>query len=559
MVAWSFLAGLLLFSAMAAPFWAGRVYTADDLGAFHLPIRGVYAEQLARGEAFDWMPQLFCGFYLTGEGQLGGYHPLHWLLYRFLPLPAAFAWELLLSYPLMMVGTWLFLRRLLNNSPAAAAGSLWFAFCGFNLLHLVHPNAVAIIAHIPWLLWSIDVVLVDARRRRVMAATVLIALLTGSQLLLGYPQYVWFSLLIEGGYAAFVLHAQRFASRARVRSMRHLADCIGCVTATWPRLVIAQVAGLLLGGVQLVPTLDAWLHSARQAADPQFALWGSLHPANLVQLVALSIRRPRGGRQHPRVRALPRRSPLDAHCVVGGAPRRVARFQAPGSSGRRLGDPGVGDGARRERTVVSRVGLAAAFPHVSFSLPLRGVGAVFSLRAGGRRLYVIAPRASTAGRVSSLPYRPDVSQALPPDMERLQTVVALAAASGVVAVVGLTLRHETYIASIPLIVTGPALFLVAAVLVIMAARGHRAAMVGLILFAAADQGCYGLTYVAYLRNTTFDQWLASARTPPQCARWPRSGNLVGLQRARLAPRETSSPWPAGPAPTDMRAWSRAES
>ena len=84
----SCLATAALLLTMAAPLLAGRVYVNNDLGAFHLPIRAFYAERLDRGEPFDWMPQLFAGFYLTGEGQGGTYHPLHWLLYRFLPLPA---------------------------------------------------------------------------------------------------------------------------------------------------------------------------------------------------------------------------------------------------------------------------------------------------------------------------------------------------------------------------------------------------------------------------------------------------------------------------------------
>src|SRR5437763_3392910 len=72
------IAGLL--GALAWPMVAGKVYIADDLGWFHLPMRSFYSQQLARGEAFDWSGDLYCGFYLTGEGQVGSYHPLHWLL-----------------------------------------------------------------------------------------------------------------------------------------------------------------------------------------------------------------------------------------------------------------------------------------------------------------------------------------------------------------------------------------------------------------------------------------------------------------------------------------------
>ncbi|HEY2880968.1 MAG TPA: hypothetical protein VGJ15_01010, partial [Pirellulales bacterium] len=70
-----------LLIALAWPMFSGRVYVADDLGDFHLPLRAFYSQQLQRGQPFDWCPDLFCGFYLTGEGQAGTYHPLHWLLY----------------------------------------------------------------------------------------------------------------------------------------------------------------------------------------------------------------------------------------------------------------------------------------------------------------------------------------------------------------------------------------------------------------------------------------------------------------------------------------------
>ncbi len=136
-------------AALAGPFFVGLVYTADDLGAFHLPLRDFYARQLAAGEPFDWMPSLYCGFNVTGEGQLGAYHPLHLLLYHCLPLGAAFDWELLLSYPCLLAGTYLLLRRLVRQPDAALLGAMTFTFSGFCLLHFVHPNAVAIVAHHP--------------------------------------------------------------------------------------------------------------------------------------------------------------------------------------------------------------------------------------------------------------------------------------------------------------------------------------------------------------------------------------------------------------------------
>ncbi len=77
--AWTLLACLLLCGSMAIPHFLGRIYTHDDLWAYHFPVRSFYAQCLANGDAFDWMPSMCSGFYLSGEGQAGTYHPLHLL------------------------------------------------------------------------------------------------------------------------------------------------------------------------------------------------------------------------------------------------------------------------------------------------------------------------------------------------------------------------------------------------------------------------------------------------------------------------------------------------
>ena len=263
------LAAAGVWLAMAGPMLLGRVYLADDLGAYHLPLRAFYAQQLQKAEPFDWLPNLYNGYYVTGEGQTGGYHPLHLVLYRLLPLPAAFDLELLLSYPWMFAGTYLLLARRIGSPSAALFGALVFTFSGFNLLHFIHPNAVAVVAHLPWLLVAIEVLLTsfDLRRRVWMVAA--IALLTGSQLLLGYPQYVWFSLVAE---ACYVATRYRAISGSTWRPI-----------AGW---LAALGLGLMVGSIQLLPTIDALRDSTRAAADADFAKTGSLAPQNLVQLIA---------------------------------------------------------------------------------------------------------------------------------------------------------------------------------------------------------------------------------------------------------------------------------
>ncbi|MBN1396192.1 MAG: YfhO family protein [Pirellulales bacterium] len=532
LTAWSFLAALSLFAAMAGPFFAGRVYTADDLGEFHLPVRAFYAEQMTRGEAHDWMPTLYSGFYLTGEGQAGVYHPLHQALYRFLPLRAALGLECLLSYPLMMLGTWLLLRRRLGSGGAAALGALLFAFSSFNLLHFVHPNGVAVIAHVPWLLWGIDVVLLDARRRKVALASATIALLTGSQLLLGYPQFVWLSLLAEIAFAAFLLTAYRYAARTGCDARFTCNECVGCAAQTWPRLVIAKGIGLLLGGVQLLPTLDAWLHSARFSAERDYFVWGSLHPMNLLQLVApyLFADRVVGDSTH------------EYGLYLGAAPFVLVVWtiirHREWSGLARLAWASLGFGMAmlllafgcfgplyRAITWLPLVG-AFRFPCrylVLFQLAATVMAAIgFTLLTNESRL----AKKNRALRLPTQRRRP--WRGLWEDFEPLWCVVGFSAA---VAVVGLGLRHQPDLGSAAAILAGPLLIGAAVALLVLAARGHTAALVGLILFAAADLGFYGLSYSVYPRNDALENYVASSRVPPGQTEGRVVGDLLRFDEA----------------------------
>ena len=254
-------AALLLFAPLFIPLLTGRVFAVDDLSTFHLPLRYLYSSSLANGHSVVWTPMLFGGFYVHAEGQVGMFHPAHWLLYRTLPLAIAFNIELIASYLFAFAGMWLLLRRLGLSTASRTIGAMAFTFSGFNLLHLCHMNAVAIAAHMPWLLFACDCVIEDTGRRQ-RTAIAGVALLVGSQVLLGYPQYVWMSVLACGLWA--LVRTRRFSRLAAIGG--------------------GSVLGLVIGGVQLLPTLDLLRHSARAVVSSDFPLTLSLHPLNLLQL-----------------------------------------------------------------------------------------------------------------------------------------------------------------------------------------------------------------------------------------------------------------------------------
>ena len=256
-------AGLL--APLGAPLLTRHVFVYDDLLRFHLPLRYLYQHALEAGDSVLWTPALFAGFYLHGEGQLGAFHPLHQILYRLLPLGTAFNLEIIASYPAAFAGMFWFLRRLQCSRPAALFGSMLFAFSGFNLLHHHHVNMVAVVAHLPWLLASADVLIVDEGRRGRTLAFASIAALLGSAFLLGFPQAVWWNLLAFAAFGVF--------RASETQRWTQLLPCAGAVAA-----------GVLLGAVQLLPSAEAVAQSTRMRLPREFGLAFSLHPLNVFQL-----------------------------------------------------------------------------------------------------------------------------------------------------------------------------------------------------------------------------------------------------------------------------------
>ncbi len=258
-------AAALLFAPLVLPLLTGRVYRQGDLAQFHIPLRFLYAKALAAGDSVTWSRALFCGFYLHGEGQLGMFHPFHWLLYRLLPLADAFDLELLASYGAAFAGMTCLLRRAALSLGASMVGGVAFAFSGFNLVHLMHMNMVAVNAHVPWLLLAADVMLTASTPALAAGGFLLFTASLASALLLGYPQSVWMAAVVTSGFAV--------ARAARLRA--------------WVRLLgiaVATAAGVLLGAAQWLPTLDALADSTRRVVPADFGLTYSLHPLNLLQL-----------------------------------------------------------------------------------------------------------------------------------------------------------------------------------------------------------------------------------------------------------------------------------
>ena len=130
-------------------------------------------------------------------------------------------------------------------------------------MQIVHTNQIAVVAHAPWLMIALKHCIVGDRRYRTRWCMV-VALLNGSELLLGYPYYYVMSTALQVWYVLY-LTSGRMSSRDVLRAG------------------LATVVGLLIGAVQLVPTWSALKASSRASPTFDFLSEASLHPLNFLQ------------------------------------------------------------------------------------------------------------------------------------------------------------------------------------------------------------------------------------------------------------------------------------
>ena len=477
-------AAAAVLGALALPLLRGRIYVDDDLRTFHLPLRAFYAGCLARGDRFEWCPSLFCGFDLHGEGQVGMVHPWHLALYALLPLTVAFDLEWLANFVAAFAGMALFLRRWRLPRGAAWFGGLAFSASGFYMLRAMFLNFLAIASHIPWLLWALDIMIRDddndntrSRLRRAWAGLA-VAWLSASQLLLGYPQAVWLSLLAEGTYGLCLASTSG--------RLRRLVPWVG-----------AKALGLLLGSIQLIPTWEALAGSLRADPTPQFLAHGSLHPANLFQLVSPYLFKDRFFTRQPPASIAAHELGMYAGASV---PVLLAWLWVRRKALGPLGPLAFA------ALWIGGVGLAFAFGgHNPLFAYYTRLPILSKFRISARHILLIhlATAVLAAIAVADLAAigRAARSGRRPP-WPRLWPMAGPLALGLIVSVGSHGLARARpdfalapFLAPIGPTLAGPALVAVATWLVIASARGWRPALIGLVLFAAGDQGVYGLSFL----------------------------------------------------------------
>ncbi|HUK36179.1 MAG TPA: hypothetical protein VLV86_19820, partial [Vicinamibacterales bacterium] len=409
--------------------------------------------------------------------------------------------ELIASYVAMLTGTASLLLRLGLTGEAAWFGAMFFAFSGFTVFNLMHVNHIATIAHAPWLLLCSYVLMTTSGRTARALAFAGVALVLGSQLLIGHPQYVWMTGLAVAFLAACVIYAGA--------SVQRIALLAG-----------ALALGLLIGAVQLLPTLAFSGESVRQTWSLTQSLSFSLSPLNLVQLWSPFAFRFRD--------FAPRDETYIVHefVVYNGAFCTVALAWVAArwrEQTRR--------GLLKALLLFAAIALVLAFGSHGVVYPwLAELPGVRNFRAPARHLVLVDLAMSGIAAIALEDLLGVVRRGERIPAVRLWTIVATAALSVFITVIAASLANSAWAVSrhlelSGLVRSGPWAALVVAMsgMFLLAARGVRWAVPVAIVVAAVDLGVWGYSY-AYRWGPleSVDALSESAVVPPGA----KAGDLI---------------------------------
>ncbi|MBX3443599.1 MAG: hypothetical protein KF774_14425 [Planctomyces sp.] len=256
-----FLAGLFW-----GPLWTGGGVIGGDTYTYYFPQKVVYAEALREGRIPLWNPLVSFGYPQHAESQTGALYLPHLLLYRLLPVNAAYNATHLLHYIAAWVAAWLLGRRLGLGHWGAGLAATVFVYGWFP------PRAClewAIFGGVwfPAILWCAESYLQTGRQRWLIAT----ALALSQFLLAGHFNLAFIALATTSVY---LLVRTCFAKEGLDPRMRPAWKPI----AGW---LVAVTLGFGLAAPQLLPTVELKSLSQRDSYEKQ--TYGHLPPWYLSQ------------------------------------------------------------------------------------------------------------------------------------------------------------------------------------------------------------------------------------------------------------------------------------
>lgn len=223
--------------------------------------------ELFQGNLALWNPHIYAGAPYFGGMQAALLYPPNWL-FLILPTAAAFNWSIALNT--WILGALMFLwgrHRGLHIAASFLAAAL-LMFCGPHFLHIYagHVTNLPAMSWAPLVFLAVDGWMDTRRPRWLLAGMAAVAM----QILAGHPQYVFYTALASGFYAAVRLGLERDAFFAKATG-----------------LLSIHAGGALIAAAQLVAGVVASGETIRDEKLPwEFASMFGFPPENFLTLIA---------------------------------------------------------------------------------------------------------------------------------------------------------------------------------------------------------------------------------------------------------------------------------
>jgi len=289
-------AGLLVIVSLSVAdgLLANVVPYERDTTVFYFPLMRWVAQELHAGELPLWTPQVFGGYPIFADGEIGLAYPPVLLALLVLPPDRAFVVLRLLHLSIAALGMFAFARTWRLPYPSAVLAGVVFVLGNFLQAQIHHENIVRTASWLPVMLALVERALRSdswrARLRWTMLATIPLGL-AGLSL---HSQMLAINLLILAGYSAFrwavgplpgVLVGSARAWLGRLIAVARVCAPVGLI-------------GLCLAAVQLVPLIELAGFSRRGSGIPysESAAY-SVTPYGLVQAIFPYVFRGPGNQQ----------------------------------------------------------------------------------------------------------------------------------------------------------------------------------------------------------------------------------------------------------------------
>lgn len=253
--------------------------TTSDLTNLNYPVRYFLSECLKKGIPPLWTPDIYGGFPIFAESEMGGFYPPNLLLFFILPAYIAFNYSVILNFFLTGLFFFLYARSLNLNTFAAFIGGFSFAFSGFFVTHLKHTNMIYAASWLPFLFFLSELFF----KKGNFIYPVLCGLIFGIQILAGHFQMAYYSILAVSIYLIFRFSSITFSSiKGKIQIQSFTKSGLKILVT----LFLIYTIGGGISAVQLLPTKE-FTSLATRAEGLTFAdatAW-PYHPKNLITFI----------------------------------------------------------------------------------------------------------------------------------------------------------------------------------------------------------------------------------------------------------------------------------